>query len=415
LEVYSWWKQNPEESAFGQVISLHESSHPGVTVVNLTDPEATDVREHVAPTVLAGAPPATFQANIGADLLRWTVVDAEGGEPPSRNHLYGLRRLFERTDLVSHLPEDLLAALRAGGSEQPYAVPINIHRLNVLYYNAAKLAALEPKLSPEQLFDIEVLCPTEANAVPLAPRIALGSTDRFTRILLVFENILPALTSADFYERLFRGQPAPGWQVEVRRALACAQYLSRSVLEGSAGFDWQRAVDAVKNGEAVFTVMGDWAHGQLSAQLANGEVRAIPFPGSEGIYVFTSDTFPLPIGAEYVKQAEALLETIASREAQERFSLKKGSIPARRDARLNPADTARRDDFRDSVKALATSGLCPPYYNLDDLSEKLAMLMRPDAGGEEIDSVIRELESIQSLLVRWQNRLALGPADVRSP
>lgn len=418
LEVYSWWREQPEAWAFDQVKNLHESLHPGVKVVNLGDANATEVRPHVAQISLAGAPPATFQANIGTDLLRWTVVDTQGSDEPGPNRIYGLSRLFARPglDLQKHLPEAVLSGLRVGGSLEPYAVPINIHRLNVLYYNVSALAeAGPPPEGHESWLDRDLLCPQDPNAERLPLSISLGANDLFTLTLLVFENLLPALSGADFYERLFLGnaESVVDWKDQVRAALHCAQYLAKSLVDTDT--NWEGAVEDVKSGRATLTVMGDWASGQLKTELDHGRVKAIPFPGSEGIYVFTSDAFPLPVGAQYTPEAEELLATIASREAQGRFSEEKGSIPARDDVELSPRDVERRRDFDDSMQVLATSGRFPPYYAQSDLNTKLLSMLRSSAGASEVEAVVEELVALSPLLRRFQARLAQGPASVPEP
>jgi glucose/mannose transport system substrate-binding protein len=428
LEVYSWWTESEEARAFELVGNLHESLHPNVEVVNLTDPMATDARTHVAQITLAGAPPDTFQANIGADLLRWTVADtqaplepvnAAGSLRPGENRIFGLSRLFERARLSEELPDELLQGLRAGGSLEPYAVPINIHRLNVLYYNVAELARFSPPEGYDSWLAASLFCPGDLKAAPLPFKIAYGPDSKFALTLLVFESLLPAVAGADLYDRLFRGQMPTmsgvddDWSV-VRRVLGCARYLGHSITLTDKG--WEGAVDAVTTGDATMTVIGDWAGGQLSFELEHGTVRTVPFPGSEEVYVFTSDTFPLPVHGEHTAEAEALLETIASREAQRIFSAEKGSIPARRDVWLNDVDTKRRSDFDNHRKALATSGLFPPYYQANALHEKLEMMMLGnDDSSAPIDAIIDELVALQPLLRRWQGRLQDGPSNIPLP
>jgi glucose/mannose transport system substrate-binding protein len=431
LEVYSWWDERREQLAFELVRNLHQSLHPNVEVVNQARLVAGDARLRVAEITLAGAPPATFQANIGADLLRWTAVDSETGAP-GKNRIYDLSSLFARSKLTSVLPRVLLDALSVGTPPLPYAVPINIHRLNVLYYNTAKLAAWSPPPGHQSWLELSVLCPTEPTATPLPFKIAVGTTQKFTLTLLVFENLLVAQAGAEFYERLFRGEMstvsgvADEWKDVVRTTLRCAQFLGRSIQQTDS---WKSAVRAVTDGndDAAVTVMGDWAGGQLASDPNYGDtILAMPFPGTEanatkkGTYVYTSDAFPLPVHAEHLAEAETLLETMALPDAQRIFSEEKGSIPARSDVTgLSAVDAARRDDFRDSSKALATSGLFPPYYDSDDLNDKLQDMITKDlgsqAGSAAIEAVVEELVALQPLLLRWQDRLRQGPLDSPMP
>ena len=431
LEVYNWW-DGAESIPFERVLTIHRSLHPNVEVVNQSKLVAGDARERVADIMLAGAPPATFQANIGADLLRWTAVDSATGAL-GENRIYNLSSLFARSkDLQSVIPQEIMDALSVGTPPVPYAVPINIHRLNVLYYNTAKLAALSPPSGHQSWLEPSLLCPTDPTPTPLPFKIAIGSREEpFTITLLVFENLLVAQAGAEFYERLFRGEMstvsgvADDWKEVVRTTLRCAQFLGQFIEETDG---WKDAVKAVvdETDAAAVTVMGDWAGGQLASEpnYDGTTILSMPFPGTEadgtrkGVYVYTSDAFPLPVNAEHLSEAETLLETIALPEAQKIFSKEKGSIPARSDA-VDEVDAKRLQDFRDSAKALATSGLFPPYYDSEQLNEKLLAVLKTEWGSKDgpakIEAVVEELVSLQPVLLRWQDRLRRGPLDSPMP
>jgi hypothetical protein len=167
-------------------------------------------------------------------------------------------------------------------------------------------------------------------------------------------------------------------------------------------------------GGATFTVMGDWANGQLATALLNETVKAIPFPGTDKTFVFTSDTFPLPIGTEFEPEVVSLLETIASPAAQRIFSSIKGSIPARRGVvglgDLDELATATRRDFEDEAvtRVLATSGRFPPYYRQTELGSALRELTKEGAVPSSIDAALVEFDSQEPLFRRFQDRLGRG-------
>jgi glucose/mannose transport system substrate-binding protein len=430
LEVYSWWKEEPERLAFEAAAKVHERTHPSVDVLNVFNPNADDQRELLAMHLLAHAPPATFTANIGADLLRWSVVDPVDPLQPSSSRIRGLTGLFQRTGLDGALAPELASALRVGASDVPYGVPINIHRLNVLYFDERAVADFERNHPGRSLLDIETLCPRDPATPALDVPVAIGADDDFALILLAFESVLPALAGPDFYDALFRGErpeavsEAGTFEDQVRIALECVQYLSRSFTLNNQTRDWAQAVDQVKHREAAFTVMGDWANGQLSQQLLDGTVGARPFPRRAEVretFVFTSDTFPLPIGTENESEVVALLETFASADAQRAFSRVKGSIPARLEVRsLGPLDSFQaltQADFADPAigKVLATSGRFPPYYQRDDLAAALRAMTRRGAGEPEVMAAVAEFVAMEPLLGTWQARLRAGPAPDFSP
>ncbi len=95
LEVLTWWRDDSEAAAF----SVLRSSVPDH--VRRTDPgsvNSTRTRSRLADNLSAGKPPSSFQANLGADVLRWNQVefaDEETGAPrPAPDYLEPLERWF---------------------------------------------------------------------------------------------------------------------------------------------------------------------------------------------------------------------------------------------------------------------------------------------------------------------------------
>lgn len=411
LEVYSWWDVTEESRAFSTFEAVHEERHEDVDVHNETRPEASDNRARMNGLLLAGRPPATFQANIGADLLSWTKVDPVKNTLGTFTLLRDLSALYASTGLWTALPPEVVEALTVDG--KPFAVPINIHRLNLIYYNVAKVEEL--RAAGIDLLDLATLCPENPEQTERLPiSIASPARSNWTLGLWAFENVLPAVTSADFYRQTFLGNTpsAPdgsSWREGVRKALRCVRYLSRSFTTGQT---WADAIRLVKSPDAAFTVAGDWANAQLERELDDGTVGYAPFPGTEDLFVFTSDSFPLPVDAEHPVEAEELLRTIASEDCQRRFNQIKGSIPAR-DVKLDGAVGVRaeatRRAFETSTKVLATSGLLPPHYDSDQLWSKLEILITSKTD-EALEDVIDELSALSPLLQAWQelNQRPLG-------
>lgn len=94
------------------------------------------------------------------------------------------------------------------------------------------------------------------------------------------------------------------------------------------------ATQRVVDGDAAMTIMGDWTVGYFEAiGLTPGvDFGWVPSPGSTGSFMIISDAFALPYNAPHRDNAIGWLKTLASGEAQDVFSLLKGSIPARTEA-----------------------------------------------------------------------------------
>jgi glucose/mannose transport system substrate-binding protein len=94
----------------------------------------------------------------------------------------------------------------------------------------------------------------------------------------------------------------------------------------------------VAEGDAAFNIMGDWAEGYFANAAPNGLALKphigfdwTPVPGTQGIFVFLSDSFVLPIGNKNPNGTMAWLALAASKTGQQAFNPLKGSICARTD------------------------------------------------------------------------------------
>jgi ABC-type glycerol-3-phosphate transport system substrate-binding protein len=143
---------------------------------------------------------------------------------------------------------------------------------------------------------------------------------------------------------------------------------------------WDQGVRKILDKEAMMAPMGDWAKGFLEAEglVPGRHFDVVPFPGTAEIFVFTSDTFPLPRGAPNREGALELLKTFASLDGQIAFNRLKGSIPSRMDAAPDLFDVVARrtmSDFHEATKVLALSGLLA-NDEMADLAPELKASMR---------------------------------------
>ena len=419
LEVYSWWDSSGEKAAFNALVGPFERSRPDIDVRNGYRRDSQEVRGDLGALMLQGVPPNTFQANAGADLLQWAAVDfapaADGpfdGSLPSPqdswNLLTDVSGLLGREALDALYPEvRRQVCVEASNAEHHLAVPVNIHRLNLLYYNTDRVA------DAERRFAMDSLCPE--NAAELAPSerpafdLAISVGDGLSLTLLTFENLLLAVGKETAYRALLEGGDPSLWRAPMQRALGCLWYLSGAFIEAD---DWDLAVQAVVSADADLVVMGDWA----SAEIPEADRAAIgrrPFPGTEEYFVYASDTFPRPKNITHSEHTEALLRSFGQFETQLRFSRFKGSIPALR--RAEPPDgldawareswSAFQDPAR--TKVLATSGWFPrafPQRRLADGLEQVAEAETLEDFQLLAQQVLDLLEGSLPIFRAWQDR-----------
>lgn len=363
VEIFSWWTSPGEAEALNALISTHSQRFPEAKVINAAARDSNSARSLLRTRMAAREPPDAFQANVGQDLLSWVlyngVDDTETKVEP-----------LDQTPFLNHEARALFpeAVIRAASHQgRIYGVPVNIHRINALFFNKRVFAkyGLEP---PASLADLQRVSATlrDAGVTPLA----VGGQDTWALSILVFENLLVAREGADFYEDYFSGRVADPRDPRMLNTIEAALELWREATGDDArSTTWREAVERVGRGEAAMTVMGDWAKGALEqlGGTADETFGEVPFPGTQGTFVFTADTFALPRGAAGRDAALELLSTFASLEGQDAFNPLKGSIPARVDADpavFDPLGQLTIKDFQTDRLCLGMSGLAPMSYSM---------------------------------------------------
>ncbi|TDC94245.1 carbohydrate ABC transporter substrate-binding protein [Actinomadura sp. 7K507] len=324
VEVFSWWTGPGEADGLKAMQADFEKKNPGTKFTNaaIAGGSGTQAKAVLASRLQNKKPPDSFQGHAGAELLDY--IKAGQIEP--------LDDFFKQNNLNSVYPKQLLDQITYKG--HIYSVPVNIHRSNVLWYNPEILedAGVDgpPKSIAEFITALKAV-EDETGKVPLS----LGAQWTADHLL---ENVLLGSLGTDAYNALW--EPGADWGgAAVTKALnEFAQIMEYTTME-AASTDWQGAAKAVVDDKAAFNIMGDWAYGYFTGEAPNGlgkkldtDFKYAPAPGTEGTYMWLSDSFTLPKGAPHRGGAIAWLKEVSSKEGQDLFNPKKGSIPARTDA-----------------------------------------------------------------------------------
>jgi glucose/mannose transport system substrate-binding protein len=323
LEIFSWWAGD-EGPALEALIELYNTHYPQVEVVNVTVTGGAGVnfRAVLKTRMLGGNPPDSFQVHAGQELTgTWVVA----------NRMQDLTWLYEQEGWFDVFPQGLIDEMSYQGGI--YSVPVNIHRAGVLWYIPANLETWQIAV-PTTLEEFYAVCETLRNH-DITP-LVVGET--WTTIHL-WDQVALSVLGADNYDALWRGDLSPTsdemltvWD-EYGKVLDCT-----NIGETAAGLSWQQATDLLVAGDAAFNVMGDWVAGYLSTTLEltpGTDYGWADFPGTQGVFMWLSDTFGLPVGAPNRDATIAWLRLLGSVEGQNTFNPLKGSIPARLDAVAN--------------------------------------------------------------------------------
>lgn len=316
VEVFSWWTGGGEEAGLEALIERFEEDNPDVDFVNaaVAGGSGTNAQAVLEGRLQSQDPPDSFQGHAGAELQDYI----EAG------YLQPLDDFFAEQGLQEAMPDQLTEQITYDGSV--YSVPVNIHRSNVMWFNPGLLEEAGVESAPQTLDELlEALEAVEAetDAIPMA----VGAQWTVDHLL---ESVLLSSLGTDAYNQLW--EPGANWDTpEVTEALEAFEQIMEYTQEESAAEDWQEASRRVSEGEAAFNIMGDWAAGYFDelGATAGEDYDWAPSPGTDGTYMWLSDSFTLPEGAPNEEQAMAWLELVSSAEGQDMFNPVKGSVPAR--------------------------------------------------------------------------------------
>jgi glucose/mannose transport system substrate-binding protein len=233
------------------------------------------------------------------------------------------------------LPPVIVNAITRDG--KVFAVPVNIHGENWLWYNTKVFAdaGLEP---PASWADVIALAPAleAAGVIPLAQ----GGQPWQERLL--FLALLIGQGGPELYGKVLADQDIEAVQSEAFREVAEIYGQLRGLVDpGSPGRNWNDATNLVITGKAAMQVMGDWAKGEfIAAGQAPDEEYGCVVLGDAGGYVMGGDVFVFPQVEDPAQQAAQveLAELMFAPETQIAFNMKKGSVPVRLDVDVSGMD-----------------------------------------------------------------------------
>lgn len=344
LEIFSWWTNPGEADGLQALFDLFKQRRPGVEIINATvaGGAGTNAKAVLVTRMQGGNPPDSFQVHAGQELIgTWVVADKM--EP--------ITWLFEEEGWRNAMPPTLLEQITYNG--EIYSVPVNIHRSNILWYNKKIFEehGLEP---PKTLDDFYTVAEKLKNA-GVTP-LSVGGKDKF-EVPHLFEDLLLAVFGPDDYTKLFK-DPAM-WEQDhrVEEAIEVARRFLSFANDDRSSLSWADAAQRVLDGTGAMTIMGDWAYGYFinKGGKPNQDFGWVPSPGTDGYFMWLSDSFGLPKGAPHRNNAIEWLKVCGSREGQDAFNPKKGSIPARTDPDLSKYD----EYLRYSIDRFSKDKLAP--------------------------------------------------------
>jgi glucose/mannose transport system substrate-binding protein len=372
------------------MMKIFAAQYPQYKLVNaaVAGGAGTNAQAVLATRLQAGDPPDSWQAHAGQETIANYLAAKQ---------ILPLDDFFNQNGLTALLPKTLLPLISQDG--HPYSVPVNIHRSNVMWYSPKVLAAAGVTL-PAGGFASWSDFFSACDKVKAAGKVCLSMGNEGFTAMHLFENVVIGSMGAAKWNGLWTSPATTDWAgTDVTQALAnYAKALSYINTDASTLSDWQPASKMVADGDAAFNIMGDWAYGYFANAAPNGlalkphtDFDWTPTPGTQGVFVFLSDSFVLPVNNKNPQGTMAWLTVAASKAGQEAFNPLKGSICARTDCDPTLFSEYSQNAMKDwtsaseTVVGSLTHGVvaAPAWKNDIDTALKLFIVSPMDAAAQK--------------------------------
>ena len=239
------------------------------------------------------------------------------------------------------------------------AAPVNVHRIDWIWANAAVLA--KNGISMPTSWDEFNAASAKLQAAGVTP---LAHGGQAWQDATVFEAVALGIGGPEFFQKAFVELDQATLKSNTMVKVFDQMRIMRGFVDNNfSGRDWNLATAMVMNGEAAFQIMGDWAKGEF---LAAGKRPGIDFlcastPGDGFLYNVDSFAMFAVDGSEKKDGQLLLAELIVGKNFQKVFNMNKGSIPARVDVALDDFDPCAHTSAQDMATSNAGGSLLPSY------------------------------------------------------
>jgi glucose/mannose transport system substrate-binding protein len=347
LEIVHWWTAGGEADALEALLDGFQEQYPAAAVQNNPAPggAGSALDAQIKNRVLNENPPSTFQIWPGQSLTPYTDE--------------GLLQDIGETVWTQGVRDAYLDGPREAAQIDGayYAVPINIHRLNNLFYNVGvvEAAGVDPASleTPGDIVGAMETVASETDAVGMAQQ-----TQSPWSTVQLWETVFIGEQGVTAFRDLLSGNAEAhrsGIQSALERVVAYREQFSQD----AGSIAWDQANSKVINGDAAFIHQGDWAAGQYrtASDFEYGtDWDYVAFPGTSGVYALVMDSFVQPTNNPSPETTANFLQYCSTVDAQERFNPIKGSIPPRRDVPTDEFGPFLTDQF----DAFTASNSQPP-------------------------------------------------------
>ncbi len=367
VEVLHWWTSGGEAKSVGELKKIMQSKGHTWKDFAVAGGGGDNAMTVLKSRVVAGNPPAAAQIK-GPAIQEWA----------SEGVLANLDATAQAEKWDSLLPKVVADVMKYKGNY--VAAPVNVHRVNWMWANAAVLKKAGVTTTPKTWDEFFAA----AEKVKKAGLIPVAHGGQNWQDFTTFEDVVLGVGGAKFYnDALMKLDQKALTSDTMKKSLETFRKIKGYTDPASPGRDWNLATAMVIQEKAAFQFMGDWAKGEFTAagKVPGKDYICAAAPGTANAYTFNVDSFAMfKLKDATAQKAQAdLAAAIMGTEFQEIFNLNKGSIPVRLNMDMAKFDDCAKLSAKDFVSTAKVGGLVPSIAH--------GMAVSPAAEGAIKDAV----------------------------
>nr|WP_251140536.1 ABC transporter substrate-binding protein [Rhodoferax sp. U11-2br] len=347
VEVLHWWTSGGEARAMAELKKTMQAQGHSWKDFAVAGGGGDNAMTVLKSRVIAGNPPAAAQIK-GPAIQEWATEGV----------LANLDATAKAEKWDNLLPPVVANGMKYRGSY--VAAPVNVHRVNWIWANAAVLKKAGVAAMPKTWDEFFAA----ADKIRKAGLIPLAHGGQNWQDLTVFESVVLGVGGPKFYQdALVKLDPTALNSPTMAKSLETFRRLKAYTDPAAPGRDWNLATALLIQNKAAFQIMGDWAKGEFSAagKLPGKDYLCAAAPGSTNAYTFNLDSFVMfKLKSAGAQQAQAdLAAALMGTTFQQTFNLSKGSIPVRLGMDMGKFDDCAKLSARDFAASGRSGTLVP--------------------------------------------------------
>jgi len=347
VEVLHWWTAGGEAKSVGELKKIMQAKGNTWKDFAVAGGGGDNAMTVLKSRVVAGNPPAAAQIK-GPGIQEWAAEGVLADLTPVAT--------AEKWDAL--LPGVVADVMKYKGKY--VAAPVNVHRVNWMWANAAVLKKAGVAGAPKTWDEFFAA----ADKVKKAGLIAVAHGGQNWQDFTTFESVVLGVGGAKFYQdAMIKLDPKALTSPTMTKSLETFRKVKSYTDPASPGRDWNLATAMVIQEKAAFQFMGDWAKGEFTAagKVSGKDYICAAAPGTATAFTFNVDSFAMfKLKDPAAQKAQAdLAAAIMGVEFQEIFNLNKGSIPVRLNMDMAKFDDCAKLSSKDFVASAKVGGLLP--------------------------------------------------------